>query len=72
MVKPETIEIAVYMPDEDAKKFLEFQKHYSVFNILLEKGVFNQKNASISLNFDSNGVLQTIQRADFLYAKRFE
>lgn len=72
MVKPETIEIAVYMPDEDAKKFLEFQKHYQIFSILLEKGVFNQKNASISLNFDSNGVLQTIQRADFLYAKRFE
>lgn len=66
------IEVAVYIPDEDAKKFLLFQEHYETFCLLLDRGVFQQKNAAISLHFDQNGTLQTIQRADFLYSKKHE
>jgi len=66
------IEVAVYLPDEDVKKFILFQKHYELFSLLLVKGVFEQKNAAISLHFDQNGVLQTIQRADFLYSRKHE
>lgn len=69
-IKPQ--KIPVFIPDEDAKRFLLFQKHYDVFNLLLERGVFDQKNCAISLHFDKFGVLQTIQRADFLYSKRNE
>lgn len=68
----EKIEVAVYLPDEDAQKWLLFQEHYDLFNLLLNKGVFNQKNAAISLHFDQFGNLSTIQRSDFLYSKKHD
>ena len=64
--------IAIYIPDEEAKKFILFQKHYSLFSILLEKGAFDVKSGSVQLNFDHNGLLQTIQRSDFLYSRKFD
>ncbi len=64
--------IAVYVLDEDAQKFLLFQKHYDLFSLLLERGVFDQKNSAVTLHFDAHGVVQTISRADFLYSKRHE
>lgn len=66
------IEVAVYLPDETAKKFLLFQEYFDTFSILIDRGVFQQKNAAISLHFDNNGTLQTIQRADFLYSRKHE
>ncbi len=64
--------IPVYMPDEDAKKYILFLKHYDMFDLLLKKGVFEQRNASITLHFDSSGILQAINRSDILFSKRFE
>jgi hypothetical protein len=66
------IEVAVYLPDEDAKKFLLFQQHYDLFSLLLERGVFDQTKSSIILDFDHHGTLQSIRRNDFLYARQFE
>lgn len=68
MTEPIPTIIPVFIPDADAKKFLVFQEHYDLFTLMLEKGVFKQKNAAITLNFDSNGTLQTIQRSDFMYS----
>lgn len=64
--------IAIYIPDEEAKKFILFQKYFDPFSLLVEKKVFEQKNASISLHFDNQGILQSINREDILYSKRFE
>lgn len=66
------IEVAVYLPDSDAQMFLEFQKHYETFKVLLKSNVFEQRNCAISLHFDSSGILQTIQRADFLYSRKHD
>lgn len=64
--------IPIYIADEDAQKFMLFQKHYDIFTILIDKKVFETKNGSVSLNFDRYGVLQSVQRADFLYYRKFE
>lgn len=48
-----------------------FQEHYGVFDLLIKNGVFVQKSASVTLNFDHNGILQTIERKDQLYSARF-
>lgn len=64
--------IAVYIPDEEAKKFLVFQQYYEPFSLMLEKKVFEQKNCFVSLFFDQNAVLQTIERKDYLYKRRFD
>jgi len=64
--------IAIFVPDSEAKLFIEFQKHYDLFTLLLEKDVFKQKNAAITLNFDNTGSLQAIERRDFLYSVRHD
>jgi len=67
---PPKIEVAVYMPDNEARQFLLFKEHFDVFITLVEAHVFEQHNASIVLNFDNNGVLQVIERKDRLYSRR--
>lgn len=64
------IEIAVYMPDEEAKKFMLFKQNYDIFSTLISSGVFNVKNGSVVLHFDQNGHINLIQRADTLYNSR--
>lgn len=62
--------IAIYLPDAEAAKWLVFQEHYEVFTILQESGVFQVRNGSVVLHFDPYGVLQAVNRADFLYSKK--
>ena len=59
--------IQIYLTEEDAKKFILFQKYFETFNFLIEKKVLDQKGATITLNFDKFGVIRSIGRADFLY-----
>lgn len=65
-------QITIFLSEPDAKKFLLFQKYYAEFMLMVERGVFDQKNSAVTLHFDSNGILQTIQRADFLYSRKHE
>lgn len=64
--------IPVYMPDEEARKYLIFKENYNMICLLIEKNVFSQKSAAITLNFDGQGSLQTIERRDYLFNRRFE
>lgn len=66
----EQIEVAVYMPDAQAQKFLTFQEYFEPFSVMLESGVFAIRNGSATLHFDNAGTLQTIQRADYLYSRK--
>lgn len=66
--EPKIEEIPIYMLPDDAKLFLEFQRHYALFSLLSEKRVFDQKGAAITLHFDNKGVLRTVTRADVLYS----
>jgi len=61
-------EITIFLMPNEAELFVEFQKYYKLFNLLVEKKVFNQKGAAITLHFDINGDLRTIARADVLYS----
>ena len=65
-------EVTILLPENEAKKWLLFQEYYDTFNLLVEKKVFEQKNSAVTLHFDSNGTLQVIQRADYLYSKKHE
>lgn len=65
-------EITIFLPEKEAEMFVLFQKHFELFKLLQDKGVFDQKNSAITLHFDSNGTLQVINRADFLYSRKHE
>lgn len=67
MKNPSKIEVAVYMPDEQAQMFLLFQQHYDNISILLKSGVFSVRSGSVVLNFDIHGKLKTVKRSDDLY-----
>lgn len=61
-------EITIFLTPIDVEHFKEFQKYYDIFNLLIEKNVFNQKSAAITLHFDNKGLLRNIARADMLYS----
>lgn len=65
-----TEEIGVYMLPEDAKLFLEFQRHYAVFSLMVSKKVFDQRGAAVTLHFDPQGFLKGITRSDVLYSDK--
>lgn len=67
---PPKVEVTILLPEEEAKMFLLFQEHYDTFRLMLERGVFDQKNAAVTLHFDNAGTLQVIQRADSLYSRK--
>ncbi len=60
----------MYLPDKEAAQFMIFQQYYQPFVLMIEKQVFEQKNATVSLDFDKFGVLKAIRRQDFLYTSR--
>lgn len=68
----ENNEVTVILTESDAIQFRNFQKYYEMFLLMVTKGVFDQKNAAVTLHFDSKGILQTIQHAGFLYSKKHE
>lgn len=63
-------ELTIFLLPPEAQKFVEFQQHYDLFNLLMSHGVFNVRNGSVALHFDANGTITTIQRADLLYNVR--
>jgi len=65
-------EVTVFLTEEDAKKFILFQKYFKMFNFLLEKKVFEQRGANITLSIDKYGVLHRISRQDTLYDMKSE
>lgn len=64
------IEVAVYMPDEQATQFLLFQEHYDKIAILVKSGAFNVRNGSVVLHFSPEGELKAVNRADYLYSQQ--
>lgn len=61
------VTIPVYMLNEEAQQFLEFQKNYAFFSLLIEKKVHEQRGAAITLNIDNKGIIGSITRNDVLY-----
>ena len=60
-------EITIFLTPIDAEKYKQFLQYYDIFTFLLEKKVFEQKGASIVLNFDNKGQIGSITRSDVLY-----
>lgn len=63
-------EITLFITPIEAELWKKFQKHHELFKLLVEKGVFENKNANIMLNFDKDGNIGSIERHDFLYSAR--
>lgn len=64
--------VTIFLPEEEAKKWLLFQQYYEMFSTLVDKGVFETTNGSTTLHFDSFGTLQSITRNDILWGRKFD
>lgn len=64
--------ITIEITQIDAIQFRLFQQYYSQFALLANKGVFDTKNGSVTLHFDSLGTIQEIKRNDIIYDKKHE
>lgn len=62
-------QVTVFLIPEEAGKFLIFQQHYEPISKMIDSGVFQQRNATLKMYFDHEGVLQTIARDDILYKR---
>lgn len=60
----------VLLTNEQAQLFILFSKHYNTFAFMLEAGVFDTKRGNVTLNFDKDGRLLSIDRHIFTYAKQ--
>lgn len=58
---------AIFLNEEDSAKFVLFMEHYDLFNLLLDKGVFNIKNGSATIHYNHLGTVTSIDRKDVLY-----
>ena len=54
--------VAIYVTDEEAKRFVMFQKHYAIIGLLDSVGAFDIKSGSIKLNFNDKGMISTIEK----------
>jgi len=60
----------IFLTPLQAQQFLEFQKNHAMFVFMLQNKVFDIKNGSATIHFDSNGVIGKIERNDTLFDSR--
>lgn len=53
---------AIYITEEEAKRFVTFQKHYALIGLLDSLGAFDIKSGSIKINFNDKGMVSTIEK----------
>lgn len=61
-------DITIILTTEDAEKFKVFQKYYALFNMLIEKGVFNIQFGKCILNI-AYGEVQNVVKEEVIYKK---
>ena len=60
--------IKIFLTEEEAKKWVEYQKHYKTFLILLENKLFDIGYGKAILNF-ANGELQNLTKDEIVWRK---
>lgn len=59
-------EINIFLNEEEAKKWLEYQKHYNTFMLMIKHGIFDIKFGKAILNF-ANGELQNLTKDEIVW-----
>ncbi len=67
-----TDEVTIILTTPDAELFKSFNQFHATFALLCKSGVFDVKNGSVTMHFDSLGNIAKIERHDSLFDKRLE
>lgn len=64
--------IKIEVTELDANLFAQFRRNQDLFQLLLDRGVFNIKNGKAILNFDHQGTLAEIKLSTITYKRSKE
>lgn len=53
---------SVFLSEDDAIMFVNFQKHYAFIRTLEAVGAFDLKSGSITIHFDNMGAIGSIEK----------
>ena len=67
-VDTKPLDVAVYMSNADAEKFLLFQKYYDLFNTLDKKAVFDIDFGKVTINI-AYGDIQNVVSETMVWRK---
>lgn len=60
--------LPVYLTDEEAFLFIEFQKRYAFIRLLESIGAFRIKSGSVTIHFNNLGEIATIDKHEHFKA----
>lgn len=61
-------EVQIFLTTPEALLFKDFQEFHATFALLVQKGVFDTKFGSVTLNF-ADGEIKTIEKKEIIYHK---
>jgi hypothetical protein len=59
--------IPIFLTEEDAFQFKEYQENRDVFELLKKYEILSLRNASCVLHFDMNGKIKSIEKQQFYH-----
>lgn len=61
----ELLKIPIFLTEEEAKQFLNFQKHYNIVGLLESVKAFDIKSGSVTIHFNSAGQIKGVEKKEF-------
>lgn len=55
----------VYLSDEEAKRFVAFQRHYALIGMLESLGAFSIQPGSVTIHFNKLGQIQSVEKKEY-------
>jgi len=59
---------AIYLTNEEALLFIEFQKRYAFIKLLESIGAFDLRSGSITIHFDALGAIGSVDKQEHFRA----
>lgn len=59
---------AVFLTDEQAAQFVQFQRHWNMMGLLESVGAFSIRGGSVTINFDTRGKVSSIDKKEHFHA----
>jgi len=54
----------LHLTSLEAVRFVDFTKHYDIIDKLQKSGAFNIRNGSVTLHFDANGKVSSVEKKE--------
>lgn len=63
-MNPKLSTTTIYLTEEEAKRFVSFQKHYALIGLLDSVNAFNIKSGSVTIHFNALGQIVGVDKQE--------